>query len=166
MSIEKKNKLIYSGELIIIAIVFLVIGILELLKIIKLSDNFQLIFKILTLIGASWVFTDFFWTIFSKKRKARNSLLDKIMMLPLAIYLVVFDIIGFAIAKPYDYYQIGVPLAFFYIACAYIFQGIYHYYNPIPLILEAIEEEKAAKEEKEKQESNQENTDIENKEEQ
>ena len=166
MSIEKKNKLIYSGELIIIAIVFLVIGILELLKIIKLSDNFQLIFKILTLVGASWVFTDFFWTIFSKKRKARNSLLDKIMMLPLAVYLVVFDIIGFCIAKPYDYYQIGVPLAFFYIACAYIFQSIYHYYNPIPLILEAIEEEKAAKEEKEKQESNQENTDIENKEEQ
>ena len=67
-------------------------------------------------------------------------MLDKIMMLPLAIYLYVFDIIGFVNPRPYEYYQIGIPMAFFYIACAYTFQGIYHYFHPTPMLLEAINE--------------------------
>ncbi len=150
MTIEKKNKLIYSGELLLIAVVFIVIGILELLKVIVLSDRFQLIFKIVTLVGATWLTFDFFWTLLSKKRKANYPILDKAMMLPLAVYLYVFDIVGFVIPRPYEYYQIGVPIAFFYIACAYSFQGIYHYYNPIPILVQAIEEEQKAKEEKEK----------------
>ena len=150
MTIEKKNKLIYSGELILIAVVFIVLGILELLKVITLSDRFQLIFKIITLVGATWLVTDFIWTLLSKKRRANYSLMDKIMLLPLAIYLYAFDIAGFIVPRPYEYYQVGVPVAFFYIACAYTFQGIYHYYHPIPILLQAIEEEKLEKEEKEK----------------
>ena len=154
MTIEKKNKLLYSGELILIAVVFLVIGLLELLKVIILSDRFQLIFKIITLVGATWLTFDFFWTFLSKKRRANNPLMDKAMLLPLAIYLYVFDIVGFATNRPYEYYQIGVPIAFFYIVCTYTFQSIYHYFNPIPLIVQAIEEETKAKEEKEKAENN------------
>lgn len=150
MTIEKKNKLIYSGELILIAVVFIVLGILELLKVITLSDRFQLIFKIITLVGATWLVTDFVWTLLNKKRRANYSLMDKIMLLPLAIYLYAFDIAGFIVPRPYEYYQVGVPVAFFYIACAYTFQGIYHYYHPIPILLQAIEEEKREKEEKEK----------------
>ena len=150
MNIEKKNKLIYSGELLLFAVVFLVLGILELLFIIRLSDRFQLIFKIITLVGATWLVADFFWTFFSKKRRVKNSLLDKIIVLPLAVYLYAFDIAGFVVARPYEYYQIGVPVVFFYITCAYTFEAIYHYYKPIPLILLAIEEEIKEKEEKEK----------------
>ena len=149
MTIEKKNKLIYSGELIFFSITFLVLGILELLKVITLSDRFQLIFKIVTLVGATWLVTDFVWTIMSPKRKAKNCLLDKIIMLPLAVYLYSFDIAGFVVARPYEYYQIGVPVAFFYISCSYAFQGVYHYYKPIPLLLEAIKEEEEAKAAKE-----------------
>ena len=51
----KKIKLIYSGELLAFALVFIVLGILELLKVIKLSERFQLIFKIITLVGATWL---------------------------------------------------------------------------------------------------------------
>ena len=149
MTIEKKNKLIYSGELVFFAVAFLVIGLLELLKVIVLSDRFQLIFKILTLVGATWLVVDFLWTFFNQKRRANNDIIDKIIMLPLAVYLYAYDISGFVVARPYEYYQIGVPIAFFYIACSYMFQGIYHYYKPIPLILQAIEEEEKAKEEKE-----------------
>ena len=156
MTIEKKNKLIYSGELILIAIVFIVIGLLELLRVITISDRHQLVFKILTLIGSTWLVVDFFWTLFSKKRRANYPLMDKIMLLPLAIYLYSFDIAGFVVARPYAYYQIGMPCAFFYIACAYIFQGIYHYFHPIPLLLQAIEEEEKAKEEKENEENKEE----------
>ena len=164
MTIEKKNKLIYSGELLLFSVVFIVLGILELIHVINLSDRFQLIFKIITLVGATWLTFDFFWTLLSKKRRARNSLLDKAMLLPLAVYLYAFDIAGFVVARPYEYYQIGVPVAFFYISCAYIFQSIYHYYKPIPMLLEAIEEEKKEKEKKE-QEANQEQVQENNKEE-
>ena len=149
MTIEKKNKLIYSGELVFFAIAFFVIGLLELLKVIVLSDRFQLIFKILTLVGATWLVVDFFWTLLNKKRRANNDLLDKIIMLPLAFYLYGYDIAGFVVARPYEYYQVGVPIAFFYITCSYLFQGIYHYYKPIPLIVQAIEEETSAQKQKE-----------------
>ena len=143
---EKKFKLIYSGELIFFAVVFLVLGILELLAVIKLSERFQLIFKILTLCGATWLVTDFVWLMLSPKRKAKNSTMDKAMMLPLALYFYVFDILGFVLQPGYGYYQIGVPIAFIYIACTYAFQGIYHYYHPIPSVLEAIEESKKEEE--------------------
>ena len=136
----RKYKLIYSGELIVFAVVFLVLGILELLRVIKLSDRFQLIFKIVTLVGATWLITDFVWVMLSPKRKAKNAVMDKAMMLPLAVYLYVFDILGFVLKPGYGYYQVGVPAAFFYIACAYVFQGIYHYYHPVPSVLEIIEE--------------------------
>lgn len=144
MNIEKKTKLIYSGELIAIAVIALVIGLLKLLSVIPTNSGLHLAFHIITLVGSTWVFTDFFWTLFDKKRRARNSLMDKIMALPLAIYMVSFDIAGLVVARTESYYQIGVPMALFYLACIYIFQGIYHYYHPIPLILEAIEEEKKA----------------------
>ena len=152
----KKIKWIYSGELLLIAVVLLTLGILELLHVITLKDRFQLVFKIVTLVGATWLVIDFVWTLVSPKKRAKNSLMDKIMMLPLAAYLYVFDIVGFVNPRPYEYYQIGVPLAFFYIACVYIFQGIYHYFHPIPMVLEMIEEAKAEAEAKAKEQEQQE----------
>lgn len=163
MSKEKKTLLIYSGELLLFAVIFLVLGILELIGVIKLSDRFQLIFKIITLVGATWLTFDFFWTLLNKKRRANNSLLDKAMMLPLAIYLYAFDIAGFVVSRPYEYYQFGVPVVFFYITCAYAFQGIYHYYRPIPLIIQAIEEEKKDEEEKKQESEITENQEIDTK---
>lgn len=136
----KRIKLIYSGELLAFAVVFIVLGILELLAVIKMSERFQLIFKIITLVGATWLVVDFVWVMLSPKRRQKNSLLDKVMVLPLAVYLYVFDIIGFILQPNSGYYQIGVPIALFYIACVYVFQGIYHYYNPVPSIVEMIEE--------------------------
>ena len=142
MNIEKKTKLIYSGELIAIAVVAFVIGLLKLLSIIPTNSGLHLAFHIITLIGSVWVITDFFWTLFNKKRRAKNSLMDKIMALPLAIYMISFDIAGLVVVRTESYYQIGVPMALFYLSCVYVFQGIYHYYHPIPLIEEAIEEAK------------------------
>ena len=137
---EKRIKMIYSGELLVFAVVFIVLGILELLAVIKLSERFQLIFKIITLVGATWLIADFVWVMVSPRRKAKNSVMDKAMMLPLAVYLYTFDIIGFVLQPGYGYYQVGVPAAFIYISCVYAFQGIYHYYHPIPTVLEMIEE--------------------------
>ena len=139
----KKIKLIYSGELLLFAVVFLTLGILELLAVIKLSDNFQLIFKIITLVGATIITGDFIWVMVSPKRKKKNSIMDKAMLLPIALYLYVFDIYGFITSPGYGYYQIGVPIVFIYLSCAYTFQAIYHYYKPVPSVIEMIEEAKA-----------------------
>ena len=153
----RKIKLIYSGELLLIAVVFLTIGILELLKVITIKDWVQLVFKIVTLAGAAWLVADFLWTLLSPKKRAKNSLMDKIMMLPLVPYLLFFDIYGFVAPRPYEYYQIGLPIVFFYIACVYIFQGFYHYYHPIPMVVEMINEAQQAAEEEKKVEQLSEN---------
>ena len=150
MTIEKKNKLIYSGELVLIGVAVLVIGVLQLIKVITFSERFQLIFKIITLVGATWMIVDFVWALKSAKHRKSSPILDKVTLLPLAAQLYVFDIIGFAIKPPYEYYQFGVPMVFFYLGVAYIFLGVYHYYKPIPLVLEMIAEEEQAKLEKEK----------------
>lgn len=154
---EKKVKLIYCGELLVIAIVFFVIGLLELLYVIKIGDRFKMIFKFVTLAGAAWMIADFLWAFFSPKRRKKSCLLDKILLLPLAGYLIAYDIIAIAFMRPYAYYQIGIPVALFYIACVYIFESIYHYYHPIPMMIEAIEEEKRQNE-KEKQLEDNKNT--------
>ena len=145
----KRIKWIYSGELLVIAAVFLTFGLLELLHVMNISDRMQLIFKIITLVGATWIVTDFVWLMLSPKRQKKNCKMDKIMVLPSAAYLYVFDILGFVQERPYEYYQIGIPLLFFYLACVYSFQGIYHYYHPIPMVQEMIDE--AIKEEQEKE---------------
>ena len=147
----KKLKLFYSGELMIFAVVFMVLGFLQLFRIITFSERFQMIFKIVSLVGASWLLFDFFWTLLSKKKRKNNSLLDKSMMVPLAVYLYIFDIVGFILTPNYGYYQIGVPIAFIYISCAYIFQSIYHYYHPIPIIQVEIDKALADEETEEEQ---------------
>ena len=161
----RKVKLIYSGELLLFGIVFLTLGILELLAVIKLSTRFQLIFKILTLFGATWLVADFIWVLVSPRRKKKNCVMDKAMMLPLAVYLYVFDILGFVLKPGYGYYQVGVPAAFFYIACAYAFQGIYHYYHPVPSVVEMIEDAKKEEEPKPEEVLPQEEQPVENNEE-
>ena len=137
-----KGKLMYSLELIIIAIIILVFGILKVLKIIPPSTNFHTIFNWLTLAGGCWVTIDFIWTVLSAKRKAKNCLLDKIITLPLGLYLICFDLFCL-INKPEndDVYTYGICIVFFYIFIDYTFQGIYHWFKPHPAILEAVKED-------------------------
>ena len=154
MSIEKKVKLIYSGELIFIAIVFLVLATLELCRVLKIRDWVLIAFNWITIFGGAWMIADFIWTLVSPKKRAKNSLLDKCLLLPLGIYLIVFDIICFAKQGmkedvSYDFRLYMMTSAFYYVAVIYIFQGFYHYKHPIPSLVAAIkqEEEEAKKKE-------------------
>ena len=45
-----------------------------------------------------------------------------------------------------------MAIAFYYIGAIYLFQSIYHYFVPVPMLLAAIEEEKAEKEKAEHKE--------------
>lgn len=137
-----KAKLIYSGELLIFAIAFLVIAILTFTQVMKISEGHSLFFNWLTLFGGTWVITDFFWTLFSKKRQKKNAMLDKVLHLPLGIYLVSFDLYCL-IARPTNQlvFQYGIPIAISYVCICYAFEAFYHYFKPIPAVLEMAKEE-------------------------
>ena len=137
-----KAKLIYSGELLIIAVIFLVVAILKITGVIPYNATRTLIFNWVTIFGGAWVITDFFWALLSKKRRPKVALIDKILHLPAGIYLVAFDLYCL-IAKPTDpmLLRCGFPIAILYLCFCYIFEGIYHFYHPIPGLLDAIQED-------------------------
>ena len=143
MSIEKKNKLVYSLEMLIFAVVFIVIATLEVLNIIGKREVMMIIFNWVTIFGGTWMIADFFWVLFSKKRRVRNSLLDKALLLPLAVYLITFDIICFTGQSfvTMEFRRLMMGIAFYYFGADYLFQAIYHWFKPVPGMLESIEEE-------------------------
>ena len=143
MKAEKKIKLIYSIELIAIAIIALVIAILRMVGVMKPSSTRLLVYNIITTLGGIWIIADLIWCLLSPRRKAKNCLLDKFIILPLGLFLLGFDIYCFVtkeVAEPLVIY--GVSGALIYLAVIYVFLGIYHYFIPVPQIQEAIEEAK------------------------
>ena len=147
LSKEAKVKLIYSGELMLFAILFLVFGILKLTGKIGYNDTRRIIFNWITLAGAAWGITDFVWAICSKKRQQRISLIDKILLLPLIIFMVTYDmlcLVGHKANETFCGLMLGI--AFLYISVIYIFQSIYHFYKPIPGLLDDLDEEERKEE--------------------
>lgn len=143
MSAVKKFKLIYSGELILFAIIFLTLATLEVLNIIGKREIMMIIFNWLTIFGATWMIADFIWLMASKRRQKKNSIIDKALLLPIAIYLITFDIICFS-NQPFvdmNFRRLMMGIAFYYFGADYLFQAIYHWYKPVPGMLESIEEE-------------------------
>ena len=138
---ETKYKLIYSGELMFFAILFLTFSILKFTHVMGYNPTRGLVFNIITLAGGTWGIIDFIWAISSKKRQQRISLLDKILLLPLALFILTYDFICL-IAKPenVDFYIYSIGAAFAYIAAVYIFESIYHFYRPIPGLFDDEEE--------------------------
>lgn len=139
---EKKVKLIYSGELLLFSVIFLVFGILKITQVMGYNETRRIVFNWITLFGGTWGITDLIWALASKKRKARVSLLDKFLLLPVAVFLITFDLISL-IAKPVNnlFYIYSVGFVFIYLSLVYVFEAIYHYYNPIPGLLDDEEEE-------------------------
>lgn len=137
-----KAKLIYSGELMIFAIVFLVLGILKFVGVMGSNATRLNVFNWITLFGGTWIMIDFIWALLDKKRQKRISLVDKFLHLPAGIYLVTFDLYCL-IAKPgidSTICKYGVPIVFCYLALSYAFEAIYHFKYPVPGLLNAIVE--------------------------
>ncbi len=120
MDIEKKTKKIICGEYLIFAVVAAVLSALILTRV--------------------WILG----TIFSKKRRAKNSLLDKILPLPAPATVVTVDIISLIIGleASKDIHQVAVGIIFGYLSLVFLFFAFYRYKHPSPLMLEAIEEAK------------------------
>ena len=154
-SLLKKSELIYSGELLAFSVVFLVIGFLKFFGVINTDPLRTTIIAFITILGSCWIIIDFIWTLVSKKRRAKNPLIDKILVLPIAFYVITFDILCFVnwldrLEWGVDFYRIGFSVVLFYAAAVYIFQAIYHYFVIHPLILETLEEEIRKAEEEER----------------
>ena len=149
MSIEKKTKLMFCAELAFFAVVFIVLGVLEFLSVIGKRHTMLVIFNWITIFGGTWMIVDFFWVLFSKKRRAKNSLLDKALLIPLGIYLITFDILCFCELSfvSDDFRRKMMAIALFYAGAIYIFQAIYHYFYPVPMLIKAIDDIKKAEEE-------------------
>lgn len=129
----KKTKLIYSGELLIFAVVFVVLGILFAVGVFPVTDRRRIIFTYVTLVGGAIFIADFLWALLSKKRRKKVSLLDKILILPASLGMMTFDIFVLStslVNNEVFAYVIGAD--FIYIAIIYLIEGIYHYYHPIP----------------------------------
>ena len=143
MDTMTKAKLIYSGELFVFAIAFLVVAILEFTQVIKISERHHIIFNWVTLFGGSWLIADFIWALADKKRQKRIAMIDKIIHLPLGIYLIAFDLFCL-ISKPSDpnIYQYGIPSALTYICLCYIFESLYHFKYPVPGLVDIDKDEK------------------------
>jgi hypothetical protein len=152
---EKKIKLIYSGELLLFAVIFLVFGILKITKVMGYSETRRIVFNWITIFGGAWGIADFIWAVCSKKRQQRISMIDKVLLLPLAVFIMTFDFISL-IARPANdnFYIYSVGAAFLYVAVIYTFESIYHYYKPIPGLFDDEEDEpkveEPSKEESEK----------------
>lgn len=160
MSEETKIKLIYCGELVLIAAVVIVIGALKLAGIIATKPTRLFIYNIITMAGGTWLIFDLIWALVSKKRRPKVCLLDKILVLPVGLYLFYFDIVCFinkAQGTVVDdlLVKLSVGIVLLYVGVVYLFQAVYHYKYPLPQIIEAIEEAKKAKEEEQENSQNQ-----------
>ena len=137
-----KSKLIYSGELLIFGIIFAILGVLILLGTINVRDWKKIAFTWVTLFGGFILYGDFFWALFSKKRRKKNSLLDKILVLPSGTFLIGYDLYVL-ISNDDSWIPYVMGAIFVYLALVYAFEAIYHWFVTHPYLLE--DEEKSEK---------------------
>ena len=158
--IVKKVKLIFLLEYLAISVVLLLVGFLRMFDVIPYDQNRLLVYNILTIIGVAYVFFDTIWFALSKKKRERSDLIDKIFPIPLAIFLLVFDIL--VLSKVYateGFVKYSISSILIYAGLFSLFLGIYHHFKPSKLVLSAIEEE-IAKTQEEQQAENQDNNNI------
>ena len=165
MSDEKKLKLVYSGELMLFVVVFVVLGTLLLTGVLSPADWKRYMFTYVTLIGGTWLIVDMIWTLASKKRRAKSCLMDKLMVLPVAPVLIPFAIYCIIHncdeSLPYRYFIGGNMI---YLSIVFLFQSIYHYYKPTQQMLDIIKAATAEDEEEEKPSEEEEQKPAENEE--
>jgi hypothetical protein len=140
LSENAKAVLIYTIELSVFAVAFIVLGILFLVGVISLTEKRQWIFLYLTLVGGGLLLADFCWAAFSPKHRKKISLFDKTLILPVSLFLICFDIYALCskLVTTGDgtifKYVIGID--FLYLALVYVAEAIYHYFYPVPGLLE------------------------------
>lgn len=147
-----KAKIIYSGELGLFAIVFLVLGLLTMFGVIAVTERRITVLTYITLVGGILAIANTIWFFASKKKQKKGSWLDTLLLFPVPLMMVPVDLIHLiANGIPNEAYPYIIGGTFLYITVIYTIEAIYHYFNPLPLLIEAAEED--AKEEEKKEEA-------------
>ena len=156
-----KLKLVYLIELLIFVVLFSVLASLLVAKVILVADWKRYLFTYATLIGGVWILIDFVWTLNSPKKRAKSSLVDKGMLVPAAIGLIAFDIYAFAQGLVHIpegqttniIFNYALAIDFYYLAAVYLFESVYHWYRPVPALMEALEVAEGEPEDQPKEEN-------------
>lgn len=76
-------------------------------------------------------------------------MIDKCLLLPVPLCLIPLDIWiliqGIDNVDP-NVFRFGISIPLLYFSLVYVFEAIYHYFKPLPLLLEEEEEKKEEKE--------------------
>ena len=167
MDLMTKAKLIYSIELGVFSVVFLVLAILKFTHAIGVNATRLTVFNWITLFGGSWIVADFFWAMFDKKRQKRIAIIDKCIHLPAGLYLITFDLFCLItkpdVTNPICIY--GVPIVLTYLCICYAFEAIYHFKYPVPGLIDGLEQndtniEQESSEENQEDSSSEESEDV------
>ena len=138
----KKTKIIFFIEYLAIAAILLTVGLLRIFDIIPYNEKRLLAYNIITLVGAAYIFFEFTWFLLSKKKRERNDLIDKIFPVPLAIFLVIFDIMVLAkFIEDINFIKYCISGVILYAAAMSIFLGVYHFQKPSKMLIATVEEE-------------------------
>lgn len=141
----KKAIMIYTIELLVFAVVFLVLGILELLGIIGNNTGWRSVFTYVTMVGVALFIGMTIFSLSSPKRRAKMSLFDRVILMPAPIAILVLDIITLikGVDATLELHRYLVGSVFCYFSFCYVVQAIYHYFFPIPMMYEVDEKEEA-----------------------
>lgn len=138
----KKMKLIYSGELLFFAGLFVVLGSLILAGVIAIREWKRIAFTYITLVGGVILIGDCVWALCSQKRRKKISLVDKVLVVPASLGVMGFDIYALAVNLTDEkIFGIVIFIDFVYLAAVYVFEAFYHYRYPVPGL---IDDEKPA----------------------
>lgn len=133
---DLKNKLFYSGELLIFGIAFCVLGILVFTGVIPLNflNNYPLVYYIGTCVGSLVGLFFTLRTLLIKDKRKKSGIVDKILIIPSTIFLLIIDISYFFGLKIFGDTNINtaVGIIFIYNSVNYIFQSVYFFFIPIP----------------------------------
>ena len=143
----KKAIKVYTIELLVFSVVFIVLGILELLGIIGNNLDWRLVFTYITMVGIAIFIGINVWSFVDPKRRARVDVIDRVMLIPGPIAVLILDITtlvrGTGDPLVMDMHKYIIGIVFLYFGACYIFQAIYHYYFPSKMMLELEESAKA-----------------------
>ncbi|HPS18907.1 MAG TPA: hypothetical protein PLR04_02140 [Bacilli bacterium] len=148
-----KAKLIYSGEILLFAIIFLALGVLFLTRVIAVQDYKKWLFPILTMLGGIWNTAELIWALISPNKRKKTSLLDKWLLMPASLAFLGFGsyaLIAMSVnpANPFLdlFFPTYIGVTILYSSAVYFFQSIYHFYFPVPALIIAVEEDRKASE--------------------
>ena len=141
----------------VFAVVLMLIGFLRMFDVIPYSEKRLLIYNIITLLGVAYIVFDLCWNL-RKAKRANFSLVDKLPPVVLAAFLLTFDILVLSkTITDINIIKYCISGVLIYAGAYAGFMGIYHYFKPQKMLLEAVEEAYEA-ELKEQEEENAKNS--------